>query len=190
MNKIQAKEQFNCNTSQPVLVIIGGSQGSFPLNHHFQHQYNNYTDSGIQLLWQCGKNDFENLQSSMNEKDVHLIPFSDDMGALYSAADLIISRAGALTLSEMALMGKAMVLIPFPHSAGDHQVKNAQAFFNAGAAILFPQSKLESGELETVVLELFRESKKIRKMEENSLQIATPDATKNIISTIMEIAES
>ena len=190
MDKNQAKQLFNCNDSQPVLGILGGSQGSAPLNHHFQQQCKKYLESGIQILWQCGKKDYKLLKKSVNEENVHLIPFTDDMGAFYSAADLIVSRAGALTLSEMALMGKAMVLVPFPYSAGDHQVKNAQVFSNSGAAILLPQSKLKSGELEKAVLELFRQPEKIREMEEYSIQMAAPDATDNIISTIIEIAES
>ena len=190
MDKNQAKQRFNCNDSHPVLAVLGGSQGSVPLNRHFQQQCKKYTDSGIQILWQCGKKDYELLQESVNEENVHLIPFSDDMGALYSAADLIVSRAGALALSEMALMGKAMVLVPFPYSAGGHQVKNAQAFSNSGAAILLPQSKLKSGELETAVLELFRQPEKIKEMEDYSIKLAAPDATENIISIIMEIAES
>ena len=190
MDKIQAKQRFNCNDSQPVLVVLGGSQGSTPLNRHFQQQSKKYTDSGIQILWQCGKNDYELLRESVNEENVHLIPFSDDMGALYSASDLIISRAGALALSEMAFMGKAMVLVPFPHSAGDHQVKNALTFSNSGAAVVMPQSQLEYGELEKTVLELFQNPEKIQTMEEYSIQMAAPDATQNIINTIMEIAES
>ena len=190
MDKSQAKQKFNCNASQPVLTILGGSQGSVPLNRHFQNECKKYTESGIQILWQCGKNDYENLHHSVNEPDVHLIPFSDDMGALYSAADLIVSRAGALALSEMSLMGKAMVLVPFPHSAGDHQTKNAQAFSNSGAAVMLSQSTLPSGELETTVLELFNHPEMIQEMEEQSIQMAAPDATENIISTIMEIAIS
>ncbi len=190
MDKVQAKQQFNCNDSQPVLAVLGGSQGSVPLNRHFQQQSKKYTDSGIQILWQCGKNDYELLRKSVNEENVHLIPFSDDMGALYSAADLIVSRAGALALSEMALMGKAMVLIPFPHAAGDHQVKNALAFSNSGAAVILPQFQLKSGDLEATVLELFQQPDKIKGMEEKSIQMAAPDANLKIISTIMEIAES
>ena len=190
MDKIQAKQRFNCNDSRPVLAVLGGSQGSVPLNRHFQQQCKKYTDSGIQILWQCGEKGYELLKESVNEENVHLIPFSDDMGALYSAADLIVSRAGALALSEMALMGKAMVLVPLPYSAGDHQMKNAQAFSNSGAAILLPQSKLESGEMEIAIIELFCQSEKIDKMEECSIQMSTPDSTENIISTIMEIVES
>ena len=190
MDKYQAKQKFNCKESQPVLAILGGSQGSVPLNRHFQKECKIYTESGIQILWQCGKNDYDRLRHSINEENVYLIPFSDDMGALYSAADLIVSRAGALALSEMALMGKAMVLVPLPHAAGDHQLKNAQAFANSGAAVVLPESKLTSGELETAVLELFKQPKKIQKMEEESIQMAAPDATENIISTIMELAIS
>ena len=190
MDKNQAKQRFNCNNSQPVLAILGGSQGSVQLNLHFQKQCNKYIDSGIQILWQCGKNDYELLRKSVNEENVHLIPFSDDMGALYSAADLIVSRSGALALSEMALMGKAMVLVPYPHSAGDHQVKNALVFSNCGAAVVMRQSQLKYGELEKTVLELFQNPKKIQTMEEYSIEMAAPNATENIINTIMEIAES
>ena len=190
MEKNQAKQHFHCKDSQPVLAILGGSQGSSPLNRHFQQHCNKYTDSGIQILWQCGKKDYDGLKEAVEAKDVHLIPFSDEMGTLYSAADLIVSRAGALALSEMALMGKAMVLVPFPHSAGDHQFKNAQVFSNSGAAVVLPQSKLPSGDLETTVLELFKQPEKIQEMEKQSIQMAAPDATQNIILTIMEIAIS
>ena len=190
INKSKAKERFNCHDSQPVLAVLGGSQGSIALNRHFQQQYKTYTALGIQILWQCGKNDYTKLKKTINEENVHLVPFSDDMGAMYSAAELIISRAGALALSEMALMGKAMVLVPFPYSAGDHQVKNAKVFSDSGAAILLPQSKLKSGALEATVIELFRQPKKIRKMEAYSTHMATPNAIENIISTIMDIAKN
>ena len=190
MDKNQARIHFNCSNDQPVLTVLGGSQGSIPLNCHFIENYNQYTASGIQLLWQCGKNQYDVLKDVVRNDSVKLIPFTDNMGALYSASDLIVSRAGALALSEMAFMGKAMVLVPFPHSAGDHQVKNAQTFSNSGAAVLIPQSQLKLGELEKIVLKLFQDPDKIQKMEEQSSQLAAPDATVNIINTILEIAES
>ena len=190
MDKNQAKFLFKCDNAHPVLAILGGSQGSVSLNLHFQEHYHKYINSGIQILWQCGKNDYDGLRDSINNANVHLIPFSDNMGALYSASDLIVSRSGALALSEMAFMGKAMVLVPFPHSAGNHQLKNAQAFSNSGAAVLMPQSQLESGELEKTILELLKNPDKIQTMEEKSIQMAAPDAIVNIINTIMEIAES
>ena len=90
MDKNQARMHFNCSNDQPVLAILGGSQGSVPLNHHFQENYSQYTDSGIQLLWQCGNNQYNSLKDNVKNNQVKLIPFSDDMGALYSASDLII----------------------------------------------------------------------------------------------------
>ena len=190
MNKTLAKQKFYLNGFQQVLVVLGGSQGSVPLNHHFKQQLDKYLDSSIQILWQCGQNEYEALQASIDKPGVHLIPFSNDMGALYSAADLIVSRAGALALSEMALVGKAMVLIPFPHSAGDHQTMNAKAFSNSGAAELIPQSNLEKGDLETTVLDLLHQPRKIKAMEQKSLDMAVPDATEKIVEVIMELAES
>jgi UDP-N-acetylglucosamine--N-acetylmuramyl-(pentapeptide) pyrophosphoryl-undecaprenol N-acetylglucosamine transferase len=87
-------------------------------------------------------------------------------------------------------MHKAMILIPLPSSADNHQFKNAQAFSKSGAAVVLPQSKLPTGDLETTVLELFKQPEKIQEMEKHSIQMAAPDATENIISTIMEIAIS
>ena len=189
MDKNHARKLFNCNGSQPVLGVLGGSQGSASLNHHFKQQYKNYTDSNIKILWQCGKTDYELLKKTINVENVHLIPFLDDMGAFYSAVDLIVSRAGALTLSEIALMGKAMVLVPFPYSAGDHQMKNAQVFAKSGAAILLSESNLDSGEMEKSIIELFHQSEKISDMEERSKQMSTPGSTENIVSVIMEVAK-
>ena len=123
-------------------------------------------------------------------QDTHIIPFTEDMGVFYSAADLIVSRAGALALSEMALLGKAMVLIPLPHSAGNHQTINAQTFSNGGGAVLVPQTSLASGSLEQTVLELIQNSKKIAHMEANSRKNGTPYATEQITTIIMEIAKS
>ena len=190
INKNKAKNNLNLNEKKPVLLILGGSQGSKPLNNHFIKKCNEYLQYGIQILWQCGKTDFNNLNKLINNKDIHLIPFCDDMSLLYSASDLIISRSGALALSEMAFMGKAMILIPFPYSAGNHQFKNAESFSNSGAAILIPQNKLNSGQLEHAAIKLLKNPEKIVAMEKKSIQLASPDATDIIANSIIEMAAS
>ena len=86
MDKSRAKQKFNCKESLPALAILGGSQGSVPLNRHFQKECKKYTQSGIQILWQCGKNDYERLQHTVKEENVHLIPFSDEMGAFMNGS--------------------------------------------------------------------------------------------------------
>ena len=109
MDKTLAKQSYHFDTGRPVLAILGGSQGSTPFNRHFQNHFEQYIKSNIQLLWQCGENDFSELKDLNRHQDVNIIPFTEDMDIFYSAADLIVSRAGALALSEMALLGKAMV---------------------------------------------------------------------------------
>ena len=190
MDIIEAKQFYNFDPSRPVLAILGGSQGSIPFNRHFQNNVKKYIDSNIQILWQCGERDFSNLNDLNKHQDVHIMPFSDNMNVFYSAADLIVSRAGALAISEMALLGKAMVLIPLPYSAGNHQAINAQTFSQRGGAVMVDQALLASGALEQVALELLQNSQKIALMEKYSKNIGIPNATKNITNIIMEIAGS
>ena len=109
------------------------------------------------------------------------------MSALYSAADLVISRSGALVLSEMALMKKAMVLIPLPKSANNHQKLNAKTFSDIGAAIIINQHDLNSEILENTVLNLLKQRSKIKKMEDNSGKLAIPNATEKIFNEIFKM---
>jgi UDP-N-acetylglucosamine--N-acetylmuramyl-(pentapeptide) pyrophosphoryl-undecaprenol N-acetylglucosamine transferase len=112
------------------------------------------------------------------------------MDAVYSAADIVISRAGALAISEMAIMGKAMILVPFPFAAGDHQLKNAQSITDKGAAKLVLQSRLSDGELESTVIELLDDKEELNTMETKASSFSTPDAVENILNAIMEVAQS
>ena len=190
MNKTEAKQSYNFDASRPVLSILGGSQGSVPLNCHFQNNLDQYNKSNVQILWQCGEKHFSELKELNRHQDVHIIPFTEHMDVFYSASDLIVSRAGALALSEMSLLGKAMVLIPLPHSAGNHQTTNAQTFAQMGSALLIHQTSLASGSLEQAVLELIQDTQKIACMEENAKKNGIPNATEKITTIIMKIAES
>ena len=190
MDKTKAKKSYHFKASMPVLAILGGSQGSVPFNHHFLNHLEQYIDLNIQILWQCGKKDFSKLKELNRHQNVHIFPFTENMDVFYSAADLIVSRAGALALSEMALLGKAMVLIPLPHSAGDHQTTNAQTFSRMGGARLVHQSLLMTGSLEKTILELIQDSQKISYMEANSKKIGIPNAIEEITTVIMDVAES
>ena len=189
MDKNKAKNMYHFDATKPVLAILGGSQGSVPFNRHFHNNFKKYIKSNIQILWQCGKADFSDLKELNKYQDIHILPFTENMDVFYSAADLVVSRAGALALSEMALLGKAMVIIPLPKSAGNHQTMNAQTFAQTGCAILVHQTSMASGSLEQVVLELIQNSQKIDLMETNCQKIGIPNATEKITTLIMEIAE-
>ncbi len=190
MAKSVARQKLGLMKDQPVIAVLGGSQGSRPLNQHFSKSFSGYTSKGIQVLWQCGKLEYPALKELNSEENITLFPFSDKMGTVYSAADIIISRAGALALSEMAYMGKAMILVPFPHAAGDHQLKNAMSFADKGAAKIVLQSNLSKGELETIVLQLLENREELAAMESKASSLATPQAEDKIIAAIMEVAES
>ena len=190
IDKIRAKQFYQFDATRSVIAILGGSQGSTPLNLHFEKYFEQYISSKIQILWQCGKNDYSKLRVLNTNDGLHIIPFTENMNNFYSAADIIISRSGALTLSEMSCLGKAMILIPFPKSAGNHQIKNAETFTNSGAAILINQFELKTGKMEKTVLDLINSPKKISIMEKNSKNMSTPNALEKITQTIMEIAKS
>ena len=110
------------------------------------------------------------------------------MNIFYSAADIIVSRSGALALSEMAFLGKAMVLIPFPSSAGNHQAINAQTFAKKGGAVLVPQNSLQSGLLEKLLINLINNPAKIAIMEKKSKDMGIPNATNKIVKIIIDTA--
>ena len=187
INKKDAKHKLNFNIDKPVLTILGGSQGSYPLNKYFIKNYMLFINSGIQILWQCGKKQFHDINNIISNENIKLIPFTNEMNLLYSASDLIVSRSGALALSEMSLIGKAMILIPFPNSAANHQVKNAELFANHGAAILFKQSNLYSGKLENKIINLIANKMKLNRMEHESMKLSIKNSTDKIINIIMEL---
>lgn len=190
MDKTIARQNLGLIEDKPVVAVLGGSQGSRPLNQHFSQSYPDYTTKNIQVLWQCGKREYPALKDINNKDLVNIFPFSNDMGAVYSAADIVISRAGALAISEMAIMGKAMILVPFPFAAGDHQLKNAQSITDKGAAKLVLQSRLSDGELESTVIELLDDKEELNTMETKASSFSTPDAVENILNAIMEVAQS
>lgn len=119
--------------------------------------------------------------------EAELVPFIDDMAARYAAADLVVCRAGALTVAELAAAGVASVLVPFPHAVDDHQTGNARFLAEAGAAILLPQAELTPEKLAALLRELTRE--KLMAMAEKARALAKPEATRVVAEVCMELAK-
>ena len=189
MDKKTTKTSYGFNPNKPVIGILGGSQGSTPFNNHFKKTINDYKQKNIQLLWQTGKNDFDNLKSYDDKKNIRTISFINNMNQFYSAADIIISRSGAIALSEMTFLGKAMILIPLPHSAGNHQYINAKSIEKNGSAIIIQQSQLKLEYLEESIFNLLKNPTKINQMEKKSKEISFKNSTEKIINIIMEMAK-
>ena len=140
-------------------------------------------------MWQCGKKNYNKIIFNKLGDNIHLFDFIDNIDLVYSASDLIISRAGALTLSEIHAFGKASILIPFPHSAGNHQYKNALVSKNKKASIIIDQTNLNTGILEKKILKLKTNPQEIKKMEKISLSLSKTDALKNITNHIFTLID-
>ncbi len=169
------------------IFISGGSQGSQPINSHLLRNLSFYRELNAQIIWQCGHKDFNYISKQNLGEFIHVFDFIKDMGNIYSISDIVISRAGALSVSEILVCGKASILIPFPHAAANHQLNNAKAITNAGASVLIPQRELDLGVLEETVMQLYSNPDKIKQMEQAAQTISKPNATREIVDEIYKL---
>ena len=137
-----ARESFGLNPERKTLLVVGGSLGALTINESLEKGIKNLTDKGIQVIWQTGKN-FGNrgIDAAKGLKGVVVTQFISDMGAAYKAADLVVSRAGAASISELQALGKPAILVPSPNVAEDHQTHNAKALSSRGAAVLITDAE-------------------------------------------------
>lgn len=134
-NRQLGLEKFGLDGSKPVVLSLGGSLGAGTINQALLQNLNTFIENDIQLVWQCGKRYYDDLKTQvMQHPLIHLMPFIDDMPNAYAAADLVISRAGGSTISELILLNQPSVMVPSPNVAEDHQTKNAMSLVDAGAA--------------------------------------------------------
>ena len=153
--------KYGLREELPVLALLGGSQGAQVLNKAIEKALKDLTD--MQILWQTGDLHLETYKKYETDR-VKVIPFVDDMGAFYSAIDLVISRAGALALAEIAACGKPSLLVPFSRAAGDHQSKNAESLRAAGASVVINQRELTGYRLANEIISLTSNPERLEKM--------------------------
>ena len=181
----KAKLFFGFNPKMKTLVIIGGSLGSKRINQLIEKQKEFILKSGIQIMWQCGSlyyNEYKNLES----KGIVIRPYFDNMENIYAAADFIISRAGAMSISELSCVGKPLILIPSPNVTANHQLKNAKALSEANAAIMIKENELDK-DFNKKFLLLITSISKQKQLIANLKKFAKPFATEEIINQIIEL---
>ncbi len=187
-SKIEASKKFNLSLKNKTIFLFGGSQGSAYLNKMIFSIIKNLTYAGLQIIWQTGDKDYIKYKH-YSTKNTFITPFINDMAGAYALADLIICRSGALTLSEITLSGKASILIPYPYAAGNHQTKNAQALVDAGAAKILSQKLLKPKQLLHSIITLIHNQNELTKMSSSSRLLGKPNATREIVDQILEIAK-
>jgi UDP-N-acetylglucosamine--N-acetylmuramyl-(pentapeptide) pyrophosphoryl-undecaprenol N-acetylglucosamine transferase len=180
---------FNLKENVPVVLVLGGSGGAGSINESLSENLQAVIDSGCQWIWQTGKYYFEDvnaLVSIISPRNIKVHGFIDRMDYAFAAADVIITRAGAGTISELCLVGKPVVLIPSPNVTEDHQTKNAMALSERSAAILIPDDKaLKNMVKEAVSLISDKEKRDI--LSENILKMADREADKRIAEEVMKL---
>lgn len=171
------------------VLVVGGSLGAQALNDAVPRALTLIpADERPRVTHQSGAGQIDRLRAAYAAAgvDAELLPFIDDMALRYAAADLVLCRAGALTVAELAAAGVAGVLVPFPHAVDDHQTGNARFLAAAGAAILLPQAELTPEKLAALLRELTRE--RLAAMADRARTLAKPEATRAVAEACMEVA--
>ena len=184
----EAFSEFGLDPSRDTVFVLGGSLGSARINSLIAAHLDWFREMGVQLLWQCGKIYYDQYKQHDSEA-VRVIPFINSMDKAYSLADIIISRAGAGTISELCIVGKPVFLIPSPHVAEDHQTKNAEALAAKGAAIMIPEAELEQRFTEEFKA-VYHSGENRDRLSKNIKAMARPKATEAIVNEIENLLVS
>ena len=171
------------------ILIFGGSQGARSINRVLCAALPHLNDKNIRIIHQTGKDDLQYVSDVYRSYgfDAEVQPFIHDMAAAYRAADLVICRAGATSIAEITVMGKAAILIPFPFAVDDHQKKNAEALAGAGAALLIEEKELEGKELAETIERFYHHRELLRDMEAKSASLGNSKAAADIVDNCLAL---
>jgi len=176
---------YGLDPNKKTLLVLGGSLGARRVNQLIEKELQNILSQDVQIIWQCGKLYFEDYKK-YNQQNVRVVDFIERMDFVYASADVIISRAGASSVSELCIVGKPVIFIPSPNVAEDHQTKNAQAIVDAKGAVLLKESELES-QFSIVFEALLKDKGKQGQLSENIKKLARPNAVKVIVEEIKKL---
>ena len=191
VSKSEALAHFNLKTGEKTVLIVGGSLGARTFNRAMRTLKEEVAGSGLQFIWQMGGMYHEEyrLCDTANLSNVKALPFLERMDLAYAASDLVVARAGAITISELAVLGKTTLLVPSPNVSEDHQTKNAMALVDKGAARLLRDEQCET-DLIKEISEILGDEKTMEELKKNIKTIAKPNATEEIADEILKLVES
>ncbi|TXD78721.1 undecaprenyldiphospho-muramoylpentapeptide beta-N-acetylglucosaminyltransferase [Algoriphagus ratkowskyi] len=185
----KALTYFGLDPAKKTLLVLGGSLGARTLNNAMLADMQKLDTAGYQVLWQCGKFYYQEMRTKLDASgltSIHLNEFIREMDLAYAAGDVIVSRAGALSVSELSLVGKPVIFIPSPNVAEDHQTKNAMAYVSHDAALLLNDAEAV-GALEQKVTELMKDSKLSESLGRNIKRLAKPNAANAIVEEVEQL---
>jgi UDP-N-acetylglucosamine--N-acetylmuramyl-(pentapeptide) pyrophosphoryl-undecaprenol N-acetylglucosamine transferase len=185
-NRQDAIKHFNLDPNKKTLLVLGGSLGARRINQLIESEMDFILSQNVQIIWQCGKFYFEEYKKYNEKEGVQVLSFIDRMDLVYAVADMIISRAGASSVSELAIVGKPTIFIPSPNVAEDHQTKNAKAIADKNGAILIKESELDI-RFKDVFSEVVQNEELQNELSRNIKALAKPNATKDIVDEIVKL---
>lgn len=200
-SRAEARKAFGLEADRPTVLVIGGSLGARTVNDSISQAISRFEKAGVQVIWQTGKyyseactetvnryySDPSSPRGSQQGPLVHAQAFISDMAMAYRAADIVVSRAGASSISELCLLGKASILVPSPNVAEDHQTKNARALSDNGAA-LFCADKDAREQLADMAISLVNDASRIATLETEVRKLAFEKSAENIAKIVIEAA--
>lgn len=188
ISKEEACMNFNLDPSKKTLLVMGGSQGAKSINDAtLEIVYHLTKTHNIQVVHQTGQKNYEQVVENKPETQGYVVkPYFDNMGIAYAAADLVVARAGSISLSELNICGLPAILVPYPHAAADHQRHNARALESKGAAIYLEDEDCTGRKLKRIVLDLFGNQEKLNSMSEVSKSLSKENATQNLVQVILD----
>jgi UDP-N-acetylglucosamine--N-acetylmuramyl-(pentapeptide) pyrophosphoryl-undecaprenol N-acetylglucosamine transferase len=178
----EARSHFSINSNYPVILIFGGSQGARTLNRSLLAHIDQLAKSPVEIIWQTGTSFYPDAKSAVESKgysNIKVYEFIHEMNFAYGLAALVVCRSGAITLSELSLLGKPAILVPLPSAAENHQAKNANTFTDGGAAVLVADANAPD-QLVNTMLSLVADPDQLNVMASNMARFAKPEAVHDI----------
>ncbi len=189
--KQKALSHFGLKQGIPTVLVLGGSLGARTINDSIIGDLQKVIDAGVQLVWQTGKfyyQEMKTLAKDLELGNIRILEFISEMDLAYAVADVVVSRAGALSISELCLVGKPVIFVPSPNVAEDHQTKNAQALTQKEAALLVKDVKAKEF-LVSTALDLLKNNEKKEVLAANIKALGRPKATKDIVNELMTLVD-
>lgn len=190
ITKEEARKQFGLDPDKKTILLVGGSLGARTLNESVLQNLELIEKSGIQMIWQTGKYYNAAINEQLKGKNLPMLKVTDfisDMGAAYKAADLVISRAGASSISEFCLIGKPVILVPSPNVAEDHQTKNAMALVNKDAAIYVKDAEAPQTLIKQAISTV-QNTEKLTSLSENIKKLGLKNSADIIADEVIKLA--
>jgi UDP-N-acetylglucosamine--N-acetylmuramyl-(pentapeptide) pyrophosphoryl-undecaprenol N-acetylglucosamine transferase len=181
----EAIEFFNLDSSKKTLLILGGSLGARRVNQLIEKEKESILNQNVQIIWQCGKFYLEEYKK-YNSDSIQVFAFLDRMDLVYAAADFVITRAGASSVSELSIVGKPVLFIPSPNVAEDHQTKNAKSIVDRKGALMIKESELDKN-FNSVFSDLVANENLQKQLSDTIKKLAKVNATKDIVDEIVKL---